>query len=144
MKYFRSNRRHFKRKKYILCVLKCVCACSVASVLSDSTTLWTVAHQAPVSMGFSRQEYCSGLPDPPPGDLRTQGSNLGLLHCRQILYGWVFGEAHVLKYTRRKRRMVIRTYAGNSPHKGKNRRKHTSIYFRKTRLVWDALIQTGY
>ena len=33
------------------------------------TTLWTVAHQAPLSVGFSRQEYGSGLPFPPPGDL---------------------------------------------------------------------------
>ena len=34
---------------------------SVASVVSDSVTLWTVAHQVPLSMGFSRQEYGSGL-----------------------------------------------------------------------------------
>ena len=32
-------------------------------------TLWTVARQAPLSIGFSRQEYCSGLPRPPPKDL---------------------------------------------------------------------------
>ena len=32
-------------------------------------TLWTVAHQVPPSMGFSRQEYWSGLPFPSPGDL---------------------------------------------------------------------------
>ena len=32
-------------------------------------TLWTVAHQAPLSMGFSKQKYWSGLPCPPPGDL---------------------------------------------------------------------------
>ena len=32
-------------------------------------TLRTAAHQAPLSMGFSRQEYWSGLPCPPPGDL---------------------------------------------------------------------------
>ena len=32
-------------------------------------TLWTVALQAPLSIGFSRQEYWSGLPCPPPGDL---------------------------------------------------------------------------
>ena len=32
-------------------------------------TPWTVAHQAPLSMGFSRQEYWSGLPLPSPGDL---------------------------------------------------------------------------
>ena len=36
-------------------------------------TLWTVAHQAPLSMGFSRQEYFSGLPCPPPGDLPDPG-----------------------------------------------------------------------
>ena len=35
--------------------------------------LWTVAHQAPLSMGFSRQEYWSGLPFPPPGDLPDPG-----------------------------------------------------------------------
>ena len=33
-------------------------------------TPWTVAHQAPLSMGFSRQEYWSALPLPPPGDLQ--------------------------------------------------------------------------
>ena len=36
-------------------------------------TLWTVAHQAPLSLGFSRQEYWSGLPCPPPGDLPDPG-----------------------------------------------------------------------
>ena len=36
-------------------------------------TLWTVAHQAPPSMGFSRQEHWSGLPFPSPGDLPDPG-----------------------------------------------------------------------
>ena len=36
-------------------------------------TPWTVALQAPLSMGFSRQEYWSGLPFPPPGDLPGPG-----------------------------------------------------------------------
>ena len=36
-------------------------------------TLWTKAHQAPPSMGFSRQENCSRLPSPPPGDLPNPG-----------------------------------------------------------------------
>ena len=36
-------------------------------------TPWTVARQAPLSMGFSRQEYWSGLPFPPPGDLLHPG-----------------------------------------------------------------------
>ena len=41
--------------------------------MSDSVTLWTVAHQAPLSMRFSRQECWSGLPCPPPGDLPNPG-----------------------------------------------------------------------
>ena len=36
-------------------------------------TLWTIAHQAPLSTGFSRQEYWSGLPCPPPGGLPNPG-----------------------------------------------------------------------
>ena len=51
----------------------CEHACLVTSVMSDSTTPWTVAHQAPLSMGFSRQEYWSGLPCTPPRDLPDPG-----------------------------------------------------------------------
>ena len=40
-------------------------------------TPWTVAHQAPPSMGFSRQEYWSGLPFPSPGDLPDPGIEPG-------------------------------------------------------------------
>ena len=40
------------------------------------TTPWTLAHQAPFSMGFSRQGYWSGLPCPPPGDLPNPGIKL--------------------------------------------------------------------
>ena len=51
-------------------------------------TPWTVAHQAPPSMGFSRQEYWSRLPFSSPGDLPDPGieEDPGLLHCRQMLY----------------------------------------------------------
>ena len=42
-------------------------------------TPWTVALQAPLSMGFSRQEYWSGLPCPPPGDLPDPGTKLAAL-----------------------------------------------------------------
>ena len=38
--------------------------------------LWTVARQAPLSVGFFRQEYWSGLPFPPPGDLSDPGIGL--------------------------------------------------------------------
>ena len=40
-------------------------------------TPWTVAYQAPLSMGFSRQEYWSGLPFPSPGDLPNPGIESG-------------------------------------------------------------------
>ena len=49
-------------------------------------TPWTVAYQAPPSMGFSRQGYWSGFHFLLQGIFLTQGSNPGLLHCRQILY----------------------------------------------------------
>ena len=45
----------------------------VTSVVSDSATIWTAAHQAPVSMGFSWQEYWSGLLCPSPGNLPNPG-----------------------------------------------------------------------
>ena len=54
--------------------LKTICMLMLScSVVSDSATPWTIAHQAPLSMGFSRQEYWSGLPFPPPGDLPHPG-----------------------------------------------------------------------
>ena len=51
-----------------------------------TVTQWTVAYQAPLSMGFSRQEYWNELPFPSPGIFPAQGLNPGLLHCRQTLY----------------------------------------------------------
>ena len=48
--------------------------CQVTSVMSNSfATQWTITHQAPVSMGFPRQEYWSQLPCPPPWDLPKRG-----------------------------------------------------------------------
>ena len=55
----------------------CVHACQVTSVVTDSATQWTVAHQASLSMGFSGQEYWSWLPCPPPGDLPDPGIKPG-------------------------------------------------------------------
>ena len=48
-------------------------ALSFFSCAQLSATSWTVAHQALLSLGFSRQEYWSGLPCPPPGDLPDPG-----------------------------------------------------------------------
>ena len=54
-----------------LCAACCV---HVFSVMSDSfVTPWTVTNQAPLSMEFSRQEYWSGVPFLPPGDLPDPG-----------------------------------------------------------------------
>ena len=56
------------------------------SVVSNPATPWTVACQAPLSMGFSRQEYWSGCHALLQGIFPTQGSNLGLPNLRQILF----------------------------------------------------------
>ena len=54
--------------RIVVCVL-CVC-----SVVSDSFgTSWTIAHKAPLSVGFPRQEHWSRLPFPSPGDLLDPG-----------------------------------------------------------------------
>ena len=50
-----------------------VCVLSRFSHVQLCATLWTVAHQAPLSMGFSRQEYWIGLPFPSSGDLPNPG-----------------------------------------------------------------------
>ena len=61
--------------------------CVSRSVVSDSfATPWNVAGQAPLSMGFCSQDYWRGLPSPSRGIFLIQGSNPGLLYCRQILY----------------------------------------------------------
>ena len=49
-------------------------------------TLWTVARPVPLSMGFPRQQYWSGLPFPPPGDL----ADLGILPMSPALAGGFF------------------------------------------------------
>ena len=55
----------------------CVCACSI---MPNCLQPWTVAQQAPLSMGFPRQEYWSRLPFPPPRELPNPGIKLCLLH----------------------------------------------------------------
>ena len=65
------------------------CVLSRCSHVRLFVTPWTVAHQAPLSVGFSRQGYWTGLPCPPPGSSRSGDWTricLHLLHCRPILY----------------------------------------------------------
>ena len=63
---------------FFKCISSCHSACGTSVLCCFSrvqffVTPWTVAHQAPLSMGFSRQGYWSGLPCPPPGDLPEPG-----------------------------------------------------------------------
>ena len=61
-------------KGHAVLILGSVLCCAYSlSCIQLFVTPWTVAHQAPLSMGFSRQEYWSGLPCPPPGDLPNSG-----------------------------------------------------------------------
>ena len=62
----------------------CVLSLSVVSNSVRPLGLWPTRLLCP--WGFSRQEYWSGLPCCPPGDLPTQGSNPAFPHCRQIPY----------------------------------------------------------
>ena len=54
-------------------IYMCVVVVYSLSHVQLFSTPWTVAHQAPLSMGFPRQDYFSGLPFPPPGDLPDPG-----------------------------------------------------------------------
>ena len=59
---------------------ECACILGCFSHVQLLVILWTVAPQAPLSMGFSRQEYWNGLPCPPPRDLPNTGIKPCLLH----------------------------------------------------------------
>ena len=73
--------------------------CSITKLCLTFSTPWTGAHQAPLSMDFSRQEYWSGLP---PGEPSSRGSSwprdwthISCVFCihRQVLYHWAIREA---------------------------------------------------
>ena len=67
---------------YFACVLSCF------GCVWHFETLWAVAHQATLSMGFSRQEYWSGLSCPPPGDLPHPGIEPGSLMSPALAGGF--------------------------------------------------------
>ena len=76
LKHLRGRSRYIKQCVYVSHL-----------VMSLFVTPWTVTHQAPLSLGFSRQEYRSGLPFLPPGRSSwSRDQTQGLLHCRQIPY----------------------------------------------------------
>ena len=86
----------------LLFIVNLLCTCQVASVISDSVTLWTIAYQAALSMDFSRHEYWSGLPCRPVGDLPDPGIGPALLMSPALAASFsttsATGEALLISY----------------------------------------------
>ena len=81
--------------------------CIVAQSCLTLCSPRTVAHQAPLSLRFPRQEYWRGLPFPSPGVFPTQGLNPCLLHCRRILYHWDTREVPMLQFFKKERNTLL-------------------------------------
>ena len=67
-----GTHRLFLKDSWIILLLKCL----LLSCVQFFVTPWIIVHQAPLSMGFPRQEYWSGLPFPSPGDKPDPGMEL--------------------------------------------------------------------
>ena len=84
---WRCHRDSHKEHEKMLSIPSSLVVCGlVAKSCLTIVTPWTVACQAPLSVGFSRQEYWSGLHFLLQNIFQTQELNPGLLHCRPILY----------------------------------------------------------
>ena len=110
--------------------------------------LWTRARRAPLSMGFSRQEYWSGLPCPPPRDWTRSD-------CRRVLHCWATGEAPSsslgninptliesnIKFSllRCRWEMCHKTTERNSSLLGKMKNVHETIYSRTLSDSWKRI-----
>ena len=70
-----------------------LCMLSHFSHVQLFVILWTIVHQAPLSMGFSRQEYWSGLPFPSPGDIPEPGIEPGSLTSPALAGGFFVASA---------------------------------------------------
>ena len=95
-------------KTRLLVVVMCVC--QVILVTYDPATLWTVAHRAPMSMGFSRQEYWSGLPCPPPGDLPNPGIELASLTSPALAGGFFTTPPEKPPFSLHKKQKILQTF----------------------------------
>ena len=75
-------------ESWFSCGWKGVCVLSCCSHVQLFGSLWAIACQAPLSTGFSRQEYWSGLSHPPPGDLPNPGIKLMCLKSPALAGGF--------------------------------------------------------
>ena len=76
-------------------VINVECESVSCSVMSDSTTPWTVAHQAPLPIGFSRQGFWSGLPCPPPGNFPNPGIKCTFLISPSLAGRFFYHQHHL-------------------------------------------------
>ena len=76
------------------------CFCLVAKLFPDLCHPMDYSLQDSSVMGFSRPKYWSGLTFPSPAIFPTKESNLRVLHCRQILYGYAIRKALLFVYKR--------------------------------------------
>ena len=77
---FIHSEKRYSKAVWLLSIVRAYCHL-VAKLCLTLATPWTVAHQAPLCMGFSRQEHWSGLPCPPPQDLPDPGIEPASLTC---------------------------------------------------------------
>ena len=90
---------NFKSSSQVVLLFRRPVVVSLLSRVQLFVTPWTLPCQAPLPMGFSRQEYCSGLPFPFQGKFPTPGSNPGLLCKRQIPY-WLSYQRSLILFRR--------------------------------------------
>ena len=126
----------------------CLSLCVRAySVISDSATPRTVAHQDPLSMGFSRQEYWSGLPFPPPVDLPDPEIELTIpALASNLLSHWESPLSLVvqwLKTPRLSQQVCIQSLIGEPriPHAVWPKKKKKFEWYRWTiYMIWASLV----
>ena len=119
------------------------------SVVSDSATPWIVAHQAPLSMGFSRQEYWSGLAFPTPEDLPDPGMEpappawqVGSLPLRHLRSQWYYS---VIKKTNKQSTDTCNNLHGSQGCYGEWKKSHKLhaweyyVIFSKIHVVFSKL-----
>ena len=105
-------------------------------------TLWNVVCQAPLSMGFSRQEYWNGLPFPPPGDLADPGIKTGspALQADSYQLSYEGRVNHVSGYENETRKMNHNGY-DSTPNEIKRHEGDPRILFQLTDLSNAILTQ---